>query len=292
MTAEGIDMKHAWLLVNAFLQGGSFLKMERVLLDAARDAGIRLITKTNADFIRDRSLEDVPPAALFFDKDIRLAARMETRGMRLFNSADAIAVCDDKTLTALALDRAGLAQPKTILCPMTYPGIGYPDLVFLEEVIDELGLPLVVKEGRGSFGKQVYLVHSLAELNSLIQRLGATEILFQRFIQEAAGTDLRLYVVGGEVVASIRRVNTQNDFRANLENGGTAHPYTPSPEEARLALAACAACQTDFAGVDLLQSREGPLVCEVNSNAHFLGLMTATGKNPAVHIVNLLKEAL
>lgn len=285
-------MKQAWLVVNAFLQGGSFFKMEQVLLEAARDQGMHLIKKTNADFIGESSLLDAPSAALFFDKDIKLAARMEQAGMRLFNSADAIAVCDDKTLTALAIDKAGLPQPKTILCPMTYPGIGYDGPPFLHQVVDELGLPLVVKEGKGSFGQQVYLVNSLEELDRLVRRLGATEILFQRFIQEAAGTDLRLYVVGGEVVASIRRVNTQNDFRANLENGATAHPYSPNPEEARLALAACDACQTDFAGVDLLQSRDGPLVCEVNSNAHFLGLMAVTGRKPARHIVNLLKEAL
>lgn len=285
-------MKQAWLVVNAFLQGGSFEKMEQILVDTARLSGIRLITKTNADFIREGSLLDLPKAALFFDKDIRLADRLESRGMRLFNSARGISICDDKTLSALAIEKAGLPQPKTLLCPTTYPGIGYGTASFLETIVEELGLPLVVKEGKGSFGKQVYLVDSLKTLADLVQRLGATELLFQRFIQEAAGTDLRLYVVGGEVVASIKRTNTQNDFRANLENGGVAQPYVPTHEEARLALQACEACQTDFAGVDLLQSKDGPLVCEVNSNAHFLGLMAVTGKNPALAIMDLLKEAL
>ena len=285
-------MKQAWLVVNAFLHGGAFDRTEQVLLDTGKKAGIDIVTKTNADFIREDSLQDAPAAALFFDKDVRLASRMEQKGMRLFNSADAIAICDDKTLTALALSEAGLPQPRTILCPMTYPGIGYGNADFLTEVVEELGLPLVVKEGKGSFGQQVYLANSLEDLKALVLRLGPTEILFQRFIQEAAGTDLRLYVVGTEVVAAIRRINTQNDFRANLENGGIAQVYKPTREEAQLALDACAACQTDFAGVDLLQSHAGPLVCEVNSNAHFLGLMSVTGKNPAVAIMDLLRGVL
>ena len=182
-----------------------------------------------------------------------------------------------------------MAQPDTLLCPMTYPGIGFGDLAFLEPVADALGFPMVVKEGKGSFGQQVYLAHDLAELKETVVRIGHSNLLFQRFIRESAGKDLRLYVVAGEVIAAIRRENLKGDFRANLENGASATPYTPSAEETSLALAACSACGTAFAGVDLLMGREGPLVCEVNSNAHFLGLMAATGVNPARQIVGLLK---
>lgn len=285
-------MKRTWLVVNAFLHSKSFLGMEAVLKDAARAAGLDLMVKTNADFMGRDSLVETPRAALFFDKDLRLARRMEHAGLRLFNSAQAIENCDDKTLTALVLEEAGLPQPDTLLCPLTYPGIGYGQLGFLEEVGRQLSFPLVVKEGKGSFGQQVYLVHSLEQLQELVQQLGATELLFQRFIKEAAGQDLRLYVVGNEVVAAIRRINTKGDFRANLENGATAQVYQPSRAEKELALAASRTCGTDFAGVDLLQSMEGPLVCEVNSNAHFLGLMQVTGINPAQAIVALLKEAL
>ena len=285
-------MKKAWLIVNAFLRGSSFAGMRAVLLQVAKDAGIDMTVKTNADFITRDSLANPPAAALFFDKDIRLAKRMESSGMRLFNSAQAIAVCDDKTLTSLVLEQAGLPQPETILCPMSYPGIGYGEGEFLDEVIQALGLPLVVKEGKGSFGQQVYLARSKDEILTIVRREAHCELLFQRFISEAAGSDLRLYVVGKQVVAAIRRVNTQGDFRANLENGASAFPHTPTAAQEALALAASEACGTDFAGIDLLQSNNGPLICEVNSNAHFLGLMRVTGINPAKAMMEQIRAAL
>ena len=285
-------MEQAWLVVNAFLHGEAFERMEQLLLASAMDSGIKMALKTNTDFLNAASLKNTPKAALFFDKDFRLAKRMEQAGMRLFNSAKAIAVCDDKTLTTLQLDEAQLPQPQTILCPMSFPGVGYGNLDFLESIADQLSFPLVVKEGKGSFGRQVYLAENMEQLKARVLQIGHKEILFQRFIGESAGQDLRLYVVGSQVIASIRRINLKGDFRANLENGGTAYSYQPTQAETDLALKACAACGTDFAGVDLLLGREGPLVCEVNSNAHFLGLMAVTGINPAKDIMRLVKDVL
>lgn len=284
-------MMNAWMVVNAFLRGGSFMKMEEAFLDAAKRAGLKLQIKTNAQLMDDTALMDAPRKILFFDKDLRLARRLEAKGARLFNSEGAISVCDDKTLTSLALEEQGVAQPKTLICPMTYPGIGYGDMAFLEEAADLLHFPMVVKEGKGSFGQQVYLVRDMEGLQALVCRLGSTEILFQEYISETAGRDIRLYVVGNQVIASIERVNLKGDFRANLENGASARHYTPSREETALALKASRACGTDFAGIDLLQSKRGPLICEVNSNAHFLGLRSVTGIDPAESIIELMKAA-
>ena len=285
-------MKRAWLVVNAFLQAASFRKMEEMLLDAARRAGIGMDLKTNDAFISAQSLNARPDAVLFFDKDIRLAQRMEAAGIRLFNRSDAIAVCDDKTATTLRLSSAGLPQPDTILCPMTFPGIGFTRLDFLDRVGEQLGYPMIVKEGMGSFGNQVYLASDKEEAISIITPLAHRPLLFQRYVSESSGQDLRVYVVGGRVVAAIRRVNLRGDFRANIEHGGTAFPYSPDAEEASLAVAACTACGTDFAGVDLLLSSRGPLVCEVNSNAHFIGLAAATGRNPADDIMRLVRDSI
>lgn len=284
-------MKEAWLVVNAFLRTPSFVETEAAFLKAAEGAGVRLTLRDNASFLTADSFKNLPPAALFFDKDLRLAQLMEQKGMRLFNRARAIALCDDKTATYLALEEAGLPQPRTILGPVTFPGVGYGDMAFLDEIARELGLPLVIKEGYGSFGRQVYLAETVADMRRILLATGASPLLFQAFIQESAGEDLRIYVVGGRAIATIHRVNTEGDFRANLENGGEAYSYQPSAEEARLAIAACEAVRADFAGVDLLMSRQGPLVCEVNSNAHFLGLQAATGVNPAEHILRLIREA-
>lgn len=284
-------MKEAWLVVNAFLRSPSFVATENAFLEAAKTAGVKLTLRNNASFLREDSMINAPPAALFFDKDVRLAQAMEQRGMRLFNRARAIAACDDKTATFLALEKAGLPQPKTILGPVTFPGIGYGDMVFLEEIAQLLGLPLVIKEGYGSFGRQVYLANTVEDMRRICTTTAANPLLFQSFIRESAGEDLRAYVVGGRAIAAIHRVNESGDFRANLENGGKAFAYQPSAEEATLAAAACHAVQADFAGVDLLISKDGPVICEVNSNAHFLGLRAATGVNPAEHILALIREA-
>ncbi len=284
-------MKEAWLVVSAFLRTPSFVAMETAFMQAAEGAGVRLRLRTNASFLRQDSFDAAPPAALFFDKDVRLAQLMEQRGLRLFNRARAIAACDDKTATFLALEKVNMPQPRTILGPVTFPGVGYGDMGFLDDIADELGLPLVIKEGYGSFGRQVYLAKTADDMRRILTMTAARPLLFQRFIAESAGEDLRIYVVGGQVIAAIRRVNQAGDFRANLENGGKAYACIPTPEEAALAIAACETVHADFAGVDILRSQDGPLICEINSNAHFLGLRAETGVNPAEHILRLIRDA-
>lgn len=280
-----------YLITNAFMRGGSFEKMRTLFMDAAQKAGVELLSRTNADFMRDKWLDDCA-FALFYDKDIRLAQRLQMQGIRVFNSAEAIALCDDKTLTHLQLERAGLPQPKYILCPMTFPGVGYGDMRFVEEAGEELGWPLVIKEGCGSFGQQVYLAHNVIEAKEIVARIGTGPILFQQFIGECAGRDERLFVVGDEVIAAIRRESRSGDFRANIENGGFPAAYTPTEEECDLAVAACKALQLDFAGVDILPAKDGPLLCEVNSNAHFAGLKQVTGVNPAEHIISYIRRTV
>ena len=184
------------------------------------------------------SFSSLPPAAIFGDKDLLLAQQLETAGVRLFNPMDAIRLCDDKTLSYLALRDSGIPQPETLLCPQTFPAVGFTRLDFLDEVIGLLGLPFVIKEGRGSFGQQVYLAGSVREAAEILGRV-RSPILFQRFVRESAGRDLRLYVVGDEVVASMMRVNRSGDFRANINHGGEALPHQATKEEARMAILAC-----------------------------------------------------
>ena len=154
-----------------------------------------------------------------------------------------------------------------------------------------LGYPLVIKEGCGSFGQQVYLAQSRADARAIIAKASGAPLLFQKFIQESAGQDIRLYMVGGPCAAAMRRVNGA-DFRANIQSGGRAERYVPTAEEISLAAAACAALGLDFAGVDLLHSQDGPLICEVNSNAHFTALSALTHTDVAEKILCHIQEAL
>lgn len=281
------------LITNEFMHAGSFVRMRDVFMRAAQQAGIALVPRTNADFMLLPTQAKVQvDFVLFYDKDIRVAARLEASGLPVFNTARAIALCDDKTLTYLALERAHVPQPDTVLCPQTFPGLGYGDMDFLEGVGEALGWPMVIKEGCGSFGEQVYLAQNEGQAREILSRIGAKPALFQRFIAKSAGCDRRLFVVGDRVIAAIERRNEQGDFRANIAHGGTATAYTPTQQESALALSACRALGLDFGGVDLLLDDHGPLVCEVNSNAHFDGLHTATGVDPAVHILQYIRRCV
>lgn len=284
------------LVVNGFWKSASMEEMAKQLIRAVEKLSIQLEICTN-----DQLLCTLPDTQLlepeetdfylFWDKDIRLAMALEGMGKRLFNPARAIALCDDKTLTHLALSQAHLPTPETILCPMTFPGLGYPKTEFIARAGAALSWPLVIKEGCGSFGQQVYLAQNEQEALEIIQKAAGNPLLFQRFIQESAGTDLRLYMVGGKCVAAMRRRN-DNDFRANIQIGGHGEIYTPTEEEIALAARACHALSLDFAGVDILHTKDGPVICEVNSNAHFTALAALTKTDVAGAIMQHIQEAL
>lgn len=282
----------AYYIENAFWYSEGTQELRRSLVEEAARQGLTLHCRTNADFVEPDSLLGAPPAALFWDKDIRLAMRMEAAGMRLYNTAQAIQVCDDKTLTWLKLQHTGIPMPDTLLVPATFASVGYLHSQFLEQAADVLGLPFVVKEGCGSFGQQVYLAHTVEQAAALLARHAGASMLLQRFVQESAGRDVRAYLVGGRVVASILRQSHSGDFRANIAGGGSAKRYTLSQQEEQVALDACRHLGLDFGGVDLLFGAEGPLLCEVNSNAHFRALREVTGVDPAQHIIRHVLETL
>lgn len=288
-------MLRGLLVVNAFLRTSKFDELYTFLSQAAAAEGIALEVMTNAELVC--ALEGTfSPAdyrfVIFWDKDVLLARRLEQLGMRLFNNARSIALCDDKSLTWLALREHGIPMPRTIPAPKTFPAIGYPNLAFAREIGRSLGYPVVVKECYGSFGQQVYLCHTEEELLEKTRQLAGVPILYQQAIAESMGHDVRINVVGGRVAASILRRSSDGDFRSNLTLGGTMQPYTPTEAEAQLAIRVSGLLGLDFAGVDVLFGKEGPLLCEVNSNAHFKTTLACTGVNMAECIMQHIKKQL
>lgn len=293
----------AWLVVNGFLHSKKFNEIHKWLLNAAIKRDIQLELKTNdtimislsenINFIEQIPVEKRPEFVLFWDKDIRLAQALEKMGLPVFNSSEGIARCDDKSLTHLLLSKNHIPMPETIIAPMTYSNIGYTDFSFIREIEESLGYPMVLKECFGSFGQQVYLVHNQTELKKQVKILQGIPFLFQKFITYSAGRDIRLQVVGNQVVASMYRYTTDGDFRANITNGGSMKPYEPTEEEKNLAIRCCKILGLDFAGVDLLFADEKTsLVCEVNSNAHFKNIYDCTGVNTADYIIEYILHRL
>ena len=283
------------LVVNEFLQLNKYNEIHAWLLEAATKQGIHMQLKTNAELLIDITgyhSDRITDFILFWDKDVRLAKYLEQLGYPVFNSARAIEICDDKALTHLTLMNSGIPTPRTIIAPKTFENIGYTNLNFLTEVSDRLGFPMVVKESFGSFGQQVYLANNLAELKEQIKRIGTKPILFQEYVKSSFARDIRLQVVGDQVIASMYRYAENGDFRANLSIGGRMKEYQPTREQCELALQCCQIIGLDFAGVDLLFGAEDePIVCEVNSNAHFKNIFDCTRVNAAdIIISHILKR--
>ena len=280
-----------YVFYNGFWNPDGPPEVVRSLTAAAAARGAKWVplpnTAVTADFTgerRERALR-VPPLqagdyALFWDKDVRLARALEGMGVRLYNTAAAVAVCDDKAATHLELARRGVPMPRTLVAPMTYVNMDAQGDAFLRRGAETLGFPLVVKECFGSLGGQVYLARDRGQLCRLADTMGPKPFLLQQFVAASAGEDKRLYVVGGRVAAAMRR-RSEMDFRANIGGGGRGEACSPTAEEERLALECAAILGAEIAGVDLLQSETGPLVCEVNSNAHFAALTACTGVDVA-----------
>lgn len=295
---------YGWLTVNRFLNTGKFTELTALLSGAAEKLGVCLDIYTNDELLpsmggagherNDLLPTRRPDFVLFYDKDIMLARALEARGLRLFNCARAIALCDDKALTHAAL--SGLVpQPLTYCAPFTYENIGYTDSAFIERMFGALGAPLVIKEVYGSFGQQVYLAGSPEEVARILARIGGKRVIFQQFIKESSGRDLRLNVVGGRVIAAMERWSEHGDFRANISNGGSMKKHIPTPAEEALAIRTAQLLGLDFCGVDLLRRDGSPILCEVNSNAHFKSIMQCTGVDAAyeimAHIVRTVTNA-
>ena len=280
-----------WIIYNGNLPGNKFLDYAEMLQEAASRQESNAVIIKNNDLLSLLSVsnldilpqQELPNYVVFTDKDIYLAKQLEYLGIPVFNSAEAIAISDDKIATYQELAKINLPIPKTIIAPKIFIE-GNFDKKVLEQVIEELKLPMVIKEAFGSFGEQVYLVNTKEELYKKVNDLGNKPFIFQEFIATSYGVDIRLQVVGDQVVAGMKR-KSKNDFRANITAGGTMEPHEPSREEKRLAIAATKAIGADFAGVDLLFGADSPIICEVNSNAHIRNLLECTEINAADFIM-------
>ena len=281
------------LIHNASLNFEKIKEQNQLLFNAAKDLKIELEIKRNIDirywYDTDGShVENLDcDAILFYDKDILLAQLLEEKGYKIFNSAECIKNCDSKILTYKILANNHLPIPKTF----TFPLLFYPNqennLIFIKKIENELGYPFIAKKWFGSEGQQVFLIKNRQEFVDLLGR-EKQELLFQEYLSECCGSDIRINIIGGKVVASMHRFSN-NDFRANLSNGGSAEKYEPTEIEKEIAIKASKALGCDFCGVDILQTKNGPIICEVNSNAHLKNIYNITGINVAGEILNYIK---
>lgn len=247
--------------------------------------------------IKDSSIEikklDGYDFCIFLDKDRYLSYAIESK-IPLFNSAEAIKICDDKMDTYLALKGLGIKTPKTIAAPLCYDIS--PDPLYIEEFVDhiekELNFPLVIKECYGSLGKQVYLINNHEELLENYHRLLRVPHIYQEYISSSFGRDVRMFTIGGKLVAAMERRN-ENEFRSNVASGGVGYQIEPSKEFQEVAEKISKKIGLAYAGIDLMFGKdEEPILAEVNSNAFFTEIEKVSGVNVTKLLVEYIYDKL
>jgi len=182
---------------------------------------------------------------------------------------------------------------------MARKGIPIPETVFsinpdtIEEQIELLGgAPVIVKLQEGTQGLGVILAESKKSAKSIIDTFYKMDasILIQRFIEESNGEDIRIFVVGNKIVASMKRTSEVGEFRSNVHRGGHTEMIKPTGKEQYIALNAVKYLGLGVAGVDLIRSRKGPLLIEVNASPGLQGIEGATGVNIAGAIVSFVEK--
>lgn len=199
------------------------------------------------------------------------------------NESVALTRSRDKLRSLQLLSRRGIGLPVTGFA-------NKPDDV--KEVIKLVGgAPVVVKLLEGTQGIGVVLAETDKAAESVMEGFMGLKanILVQEFIKEAGGADIRCLVVGGKVVAAMKRQGAKGEFRSNLHRGGTASLIRITPEERSTAVRAAKIMGLNVAGVDLLRSNHGPVVMEVNSSPGLEGIERASGKDVAGMIINFIE---
>lgn len=210
--------------------------------------------------------------------------QFESMGAYVLNNSVAISRSRDKLRSMQLLARKGIGLPVTGFA--RNPGD-------IDDLIDEVGgAPLVIKLLEGTQGIGVVLAETKKAAESVIQAfLGLNvNIMVQEYIKESGGSDIRCFVIGGKVVATMKRQGPPGEFRSNLHQGGSATLVKITPEERSTAVRAAKVMGLNVCGVDILRSNHGPLVLEVNSSPGLEGIEKATGKDVAGMIIEFMEK--
>lgn len=210
--------------------------------------------------------------------------QFEMMGTFSINESVAISRSRDKLRSLQLLSRKGIGLPRTGFASK-------PDKV--DDLIKNVGgAPVVIKLLEGTQGIGVVLAETKKAAESIIEAFMGLKanILVQEYIKEAGGADIRCLVVGGKVVAAMKRQAAAGEFRSNLHRGGSAELVKLSPEERKTAVDAAKAMGLNMCGVDILRSNNGPVVMEVNSSPGLEGIETATGKDVASMVFEFLEK--
>jgi ribosomal protein S6--L-glutamate ligase len=208
--------------------------------------------------------------------------------MKVFSAVDSLAITRsrDKLRSLQLLSRSGVQMPKTAFTNFSKEE---------NKVLKHIGqAPVVIKLLSGTQGLGVILAETDKAATSVVEAFESlkTRVILQEFIEEAGGADIRAFVVNGEVVGAMKRQGKEGEFRSNLHRGGAAKVIKLSRAEKSTALKAAKCMALSIAGVDMLQSKRGPLVLEVNSSPGLEGIEKATKIDIADKIIEYVEQSV
>ena len=212
--------------------------------------------------------------------------QFELMGVYTATRSEALIMARDKLKCLQKLCAEDVNVPRTFIC-------GIPEDV--PDLLEKLGgAPVIIKLLESTHGVGVILAETQSTAISIVEAFSKLEqpVLLQEFIREAEGADVRAFVVGRQVVASMLRQATEGEFRSNLHRGAEATPVELTPQEEKVVLKAARLMGLDIAGVDILRSKKGPLVMEVNASPGLEGIETTTGVDIAGAIIQNIERGV
>lgn len=218
-------------------------------------------------------------------KDKYINALLEKANIRSFNTYESIENCDDKMMAYTLLSGNDIKMPSTI-CGNINTGVEKIEDTALNDKFKEyiekrLGYPLIAKKSNSKGGRDIYKIDNRANLDEICDKLSGSQYLFQQYISENIGKDIRVPVVGGKVIGAFMREN-ENDFRSNITIGGRAIPYTITDKHKEVAEKVANILKLDYCSVDFfLTDNNEPLICEVNADPALRSIEKLLEKNVA-----------
>jgi ribosomal protein S6--L-glutamate ligase len=233
-----------------------------------------------------RNIKVVLVKANFLGHDIDLynttIKQFELAGINVINRHTGVIQAKNKIRTLQVLSHNNIPIPKTYVVRSSD---------YLEAVVEDIGsFPIILKSLSGSHGRGVSIVESSRGFQSIVEMLLehglAGPVIVQEYVKESKGKDIRVFVLGDRVVAAMQRIATRKgEFRSNFHLGGRVKVAELSVRERRLSIAAAKACGLEMAGIDLLRTKNGPKILEVNANPGLEGIMSAGGVDVASEVI-------
>ncbi len=212
--------------------------------------------------------------------------QFEMMGVFTTVGSQALVLSRDKLQSLQILSKAKLGLPKTVFTNYSKN---------IDDIIQHVGgAPLIIKLLEGTQGLGVVLAETKNAAKSVIEAFNGLQarVIVQEYIEEAKGADIRVLVIDGKVVGAMKRQGEEGEFRSNLHRGGTATIIRLTESEKEAAIEAAKALKLGVAGVDMLQSKRGPLILEVNSSPGLEGIERATGRDIAKEVIRYIEKSV